>query len=497
MSFITVAAGMGASGIGATLLAGGMMGAATGAVGNLVRGKGLFDNFGQNVLMGGATAGIASGIGSALGGETQAAIDAAKGVPETSGNAAADMALKQANTIRTAAIDDTVGKAALGFDANPDPEALGFYPDAYRQQLASGAAPIDYGAITQGGPPTPLADQFGAENIRKMLARGEAPGGIAQMAREDAFNNAVVPPAGMQAPGMQTKIGNYLVQNPSKVAGVASGLFSLQPNKFTPPPVKPTPYYKTSYNPPQYDPVTGTYSNPYYGPGTYSTTYAAQGGAVGYAEGGPAYYPLTGDRVNTGTPGSRGDKPKNSRDIYGDDSGAGINNDKAGEGPYSDSAGVGVYTNTPSGVEGLFAKTSATTLAKYKNAKNAAMQAAAIKELRKRAAAVDDYSAETTSAAQGGLMGLNTYAAGGKLLRGPGDGMSDSIPAVINGAKPQRAALADGEFVIPADVVSHLGNGSTEAGSKRLYSMMDKVRRARTGNPKQGKQINPEKFMPA
>jgi len=111
-----------------------------------------------------------------------------------------------------------------------------------------------------------------------------------------------------------------------------------------------------------------------------------------------------------------------------------------------------------------------------------------------------------TAAAQGGAVGYaagggitegTEYAAGGRLLRGPGDGMSDSIPAVIKGARPQRAALADGEFVIPADVVSHLGNGSTEAGSKHLYSMMDKVRKARTGNPKQGKQINPARFMPA
>jgi hypothetical protein len=98
---------------------------------------------------------------------------------------------------------------------------------------------------------------------------------------------------------------------------------------------------------------------------------------------------------------------------------------------------------------------------------------------------------------QGGLGSLGGYSDGGRLLRGPGDGMSDSIPAVIKGNTPQRAALADGEFVIPADVVSHLGNGSTEAGAKRLYAMMDKVRHARTGNPKQGKQINPDKFMPA
>lgn len=99
--------------------------------------------------------------------------------------------------------------------------------------------------------------------------------------------------------------------------------------------------------------------------------------------------------------------------------------------------------------------------------------------------------------AGGGIASLGEYAAGGKLLQGPGDGMSDSIPAVIKGAKPQRAALAQGEFVVPADVVSHLGNGSTDAGAKRLYAMMDKVRMARTGNKKQGRQINPKKFMPA
>jgi hypothetical protein len=103
----------------------------------------------------------------------------------------------------------------------------------------------------------------------------------------------------------------------------------------------------------------------------------------------------------------------------------------------------------------------------------------------------------TRYAAQGGLASLGEYAAGGKLLKGPGDGMSDSIPAVIKGPKPQRAALAQGEFVIPADVVSHLGNGSTDAGAKRLYSMMDKIRMARTGSKKQGRQINPAKFMPA
>ena len=88
--------------------------------------------------------------------------------------------------------------------------------------------------------------------------------------------------------------------------------------------------------------------------------------------------------------------------------------------------------------------------------------------------------------AQGG------YLDGGML---PGDGMSDDVPANIDGE--QEAALSQGEFVVPADVVSHLGNGSSDAGSKKLYAMMDKVRQARTGNKQQGKQINPERYMPA
>jgi len=98
---------------------------------------------------------------------------------------------------------------------------------------------------------------------------------------------------------------------------------------------------------------------------------------------------------------------------------------------------------------------------------------------------------------EGAVGGMPQFAEGGtpRFLSGGGDGMSDSIPATINGT--QEARLADGEFVIPADVVSHLGNGSSKAGAKQLYSMMDRVRKARTGNKKQGRQIKPSKLMPA
>ena len=94
--------------------------------------------------------------------------------------------------------------------------------------------------------------------------------------------------------------------------------------------------------------------------------------------------------------------------------------------------------------------------------------------------------------AKGGHLG--GYSDGGRMLKGPGDGMSDDIPASIAGRQPAR--LANEEFVIPADVVSHLGNGSSEAGARVLYEMMDKVRKARTGHTRQGKQINPQKLMP-
>jgi hypothetical protein len=97
-----------------------------------------------------------------------------------------------------------------------------------------------------------------------------------------------------------------------------------------------------------------------------------------------------------------------------------------------------------------------------------------------------------------GQYGIVKMAAGGmtppRFLSGGGDGMSDSIRANIEGT--QEARLADGEFVIPADVVSHLGNGSSKAGAKQLYAMMDRVRKARTGNPEQGREIKPAKFMP-
>jgi hypothetical protein len=115
-------------------------------------------------------------------------------------------------------------------------------------------------------------------------------------------------------------------------------------------------------------------------------------------------------------------------------------------------------------------------------------------------------SGSAAGAARGGLMAayasggshLGDYSDGGRLLRGPGDGVSDSIPAMIG--KKQPARLADGEFVVPARIVSELGNGSTEAGARKLYAMMDRVQRARrktVGKGKVAKNSRAERFLPA
>ena len=113
--------------------------------------------------------------------------------------------------------------------------------------------------------------------------------------------------------------------------------------------------------------------------------------------------------------------------------------------------------------------------------------------------------APAMSAKEGGLQGyalgglsmghLGGYSDGGRLLKGPGDGVSDSIPASIGAKQPAR--LAEGEFVIPARIVSELGNGSTDAGAKRLYAMMDRVKAKRAKTKNIAADSKAYKYLPA
>ena len=136
------------------------------------------------------------------------------------------------------------------------------------------------------------------------------------------------------------------------------------------------------------------------------------------------------------------------------------------------------------GSNSTLAETTAPRVAKYATA-----PAASVTNPTAASKVIEKLPVETK--AVGGIAGLKS----GRYLDGPTDGMADKLPTTIDGKDP--AALSHGEFVIPADVVGHLGNGNSEAGAQRLYAMMDKVRKARTGTKKQGKEINPDKYLPA
>lgn len=120
-----------------------------------------------------------------------------------------------------------------------------------------------------------------------------------------------------------------------------------------------------------------------------------------------------------------------------------------------------------------------------------------VAQMSERAQPYIDRAAEgAPSYAGGGLSDLGHYSDGGRMLRGPGDGVSDSIPASIEGKRPAR--LADGEFVVPARAVSELGNGSSEAGARQLYAMLDRIQSARGKTTKNiAKKNNPKRLMPA
>jgi hypothetical protein len=101
----------------------------------------------------------------------------------------------------------------------------------------------------------------------------------------------------------------------------------------------------------------------------------------------------------------------------------------------------------------------------------------------------------TAALAGGGITSLGGYSDGGQLLRGPGDGVSDDIPATIGNRQPAR--LADGEFVVPARIVSELGNGSTDAGARKLYAMMDRIKASRAKAKNIAADTKASKHLPA
>jgi hypothetical protein len=288
-----------------------------------------------------------------------------------------------------------------------------------------------------------------------------------------------------QAAGTPGYLSNTQLGMTAGTAGLAGAMQAERGQFGTPPDEE----YDGPRSKLKYDPNRFTASTPHYAPDSvYRPTYAAEGGIMKLADGGMVAPGNYGYPMNKNP-----DTMPNLEVAYGMAKG-GIARYAPG-GMIDPSMGIAAsqqgnqFSQPSTGSSGIDALVGNKKRMLTKEQMDAvAMQGMSKGELK-------DIYGEMASQnlAKGGHLG--GYSDGGRMLKGPGDGMSDNIPATIAGKQPAR--LADGEFVIPADVVSHLGNGSTDAGAKQLYAMMNRVRKARTGNPKQGKQIKPAKHMAA
>ena len=239
--------------------------------------------------------------------------------------------------------------------------------------------------------------------------------------------------------------------------GALSGMMDAERNKFGVPGKED---YVSSFDPTKFERSTPTYAPE----GVYRPeykTYAAEGGIMRLAVGGSVDDEMGGDYSAMGM-----DQGNMQKGLFG-------------------------LGYAEGGISEILedAKAQGLTLEAYQNIYG---RGNAIDKMQK---ALKEGMMVNPGMARGGISSLGGYSDGGRMLKGPGDGMSDSIPASI--ANKQPARLADGEFVVPADVVSHLGNGSTDAGAKQLYAMMDKVRKARTGKKKQAPAVKANRYMPA
>jgi hypothetical protein len=466
------------------LAAAGMMGAGYGiATGSLEKGllAGLSAYGGANLGAGLAEAGGSAlaqqgaATGANLGTEavTQAAVEALPQGWSTAGNAFSPTEMLAGSS------RDAVGNAISSTltpqnFANLAPEQL----SAMQSAVPGAANPMD------------ISRAAGAANATTGLTPTQTMGaGFNQVTSSgsnavDFLGNNKMNLALGAGPAVISAFGQQNTTDGTMTPEEESKLKRISPNFRAQAPIRPNPYYQAQY-----------------------PTYAAKGGLMAaYQEGGPVER-MT--QMNTAINPQGGLYPQGMIDKtqYATPIQRPTSLEVLEAGAQRTFASGGIARYAPGGVahlpvKGVYSDSDADT------AKKPADQAAMIR-LNKALAAANLPKAKMpktnikglgdipeVEAAGGGMMkGIGGYSDGGRMLKGPGDGMSDSIPAVIGSKQPAR--LADGEFVVPADVVSHLGNGSTDAGAKKLYGMMDKIRKARTGTKKQGKKINPNKFLPA
>jgi hypothetical protein len=387
----------------------------------------------RGALIGGVLGGATAGIGSAFSGAA-------------AGEAATIGATEVANVGGQEAVKNVLGESAKNVLTEIPTETGGLFQNASGQLVNQSGQLIDQGA--QEG-----IKQLGNNTMDRALENASN-----QTLQNQATNQVG---KGFFDQSTKTMLGDAPLNTFTKMAAPAvattfTPMFNTSANKYgVPPPEHYTgPLSKFTYDPNTYQPDIVKPPNPPFKP-----SYAGYAGYTGYAEGGITQLATGGSAPLIGTPAQNTtmDSTMGNNSMF----------------PMSEMARSYYATPTqlPAGINS-------------NNNPNPASPNGSMPGYGPR-----------LNANTGQMM--NNFAEGGiaGLLKGRGDGMSDSIHATI--ADKQPARLADGEFVVPADVVSHLGNGSTDAGAKHLYSMMDKVRKARTGRKSQGKQISAGGYLPA
>jgi hypothetical protein len=448
-------------------------------------------------MLGGAMGAAGGGLGAGFGGTAAAAAPAATSTSVVPG------AMAGAEGAALSAAAPAAMPGSIGFGATGATNAgIGSIYAGAGQGVGTatnlGSSIASGGAGTAGGASAGIVAPAGAGIPAGLTG---APGGALPV----GYGAAPVTAGPGNFTGYAPQLSNLQLGMTAGTAGLA-GLMQAERDQFGTPASE---EYSGPLSKLKYDPDQFTASNPTYAPGSvYRPTYGAEGGIMqAYQAGGPvermsqmntAINPQGGlypqgmiDKTQYALPTQR----PTSMEVV--DAGAQRMFAEGGIARYAPGGMIdpfmGMAAQQQSSQQSQGQGIDALMGNKKRMLTKEQMDAVALQGMSKDA--MQDVYGEMAAKglAKGGQLG--GYSDGGRMLKGPGDGMSDSIPGVI--ANKQPARLADGEFVVPADVVSHLGNGSTDAGAKQLYAMMNRVRKARTGNPKQGKQIKPAKYMAA
>ena len=507
------AASMGALATG--MIGGALVGAGTGALVNGLTGRSVLNGAligGAIGAGGGALGGAAAGFGAV---DSAALATADTTAVNTFGYSSAQAALASGNVTAaqlglSATQASALGSAATGTasaafntaagESGATSAATAAAPTVAKEALT---APAQAPAQTAGTvpPSSSLMNQYANMNVDP----GDTPvmpGTVAPQGTGPGGNTYGTDPNSIQ--GYLNSAGQWVSKNKGlTAAGLGAAYLATRPNAF-----------KANYLPTYTPPSAQSYGLGRTMSSNYQPTFAAaEGGIARLAAGGPTTdfmatggaYPMsqqvtpqyaTPSQMPTSAQSAMASYEPNTNPLTGEQTSfanGGITRLAAGGTPAPIATSASPTINTP--IQTVAGLTGLQQAQKQSQAQPVTMDY--INSLASQYG-VSVPTVGVKSAAKGGSMGgeynLGSYSDGGRLLKGPGDGMSDNIPASI--ANKQPARLADGEFVVPADVVSHLGNGSTDAGAKHLYKMMDNVRKARTGRKSQGKQIKADKYLP-